>query len=51
VVGVDDTNRHGNAYFRKAHMKSGKHHRYHAHVHSSARTFGEDTGSDGVRVK
>jgi len=51
VVGVDDTNRHGNAYFRKAHMKSGKHHRYHAHVHSSSRTFGEDTGSDGVTVK
>jgi len=50
-VGTDDTNRHGNAYFRKAHMKSGRHHSYHAHVKHSSKTFGEDTGSDGVTVK
>jgi hypothetical protein len=51
VVGIDTTNSHGNAFFRKGHLKSGKHHTYSAHVRHSSRTFGANAGSDGVTVK
>jgi len=50
-VGSDTTNSHGNAFLRKKHMKSGKHHTYSAHVKHSSRTFAADAGSDGVTVK
>lgn len=49
--GTDATNRHGRAHLVFKGLKSGKHHRYIAHVRHTATTRGADTNVDGATVK